>query len=348
MLLFALSPALAGYADAVDGLPTHADRETFLWTNAVRIDPAAFQDDYPCAFASFAPDEQVSKPLLWHSVGLGAAAAWHSNDMDAHEHFDHDSSDGTPWDQRVMSFYNRGWVGENIAWGYGAPFSAVIDGWMCSAGHRSNIMSDGYEELGTGVSGVYWTQDFGTGSGPGRVMAMGVHLPAEPADAVALGVDLQVPAEVDAIYAVLDGTRVDLSLSLGTVTRGLWTAEVAVSGGDCHAYYFVAERGALSETWPETGSYGWGACAFDDPAAGWLATQEPLPSDPTTGGGTTTGPAPGPGDDGPGLIIDSPPEGSAGTATEPAGGCGCDGVAGGAGALPILLAALVGRRRARG
>lgn len=350
MLLLALSPALAGYADAVDGLPTHADRETFLWTNAVRIDPSAFQQDYPCDFASFTADEQGSKPLLWHSVGLGAAAAWHSSDMETDGYFSHDSNDGTPWDQRIAGFYGGGWIGENIAWGYDSPYAAVIEGWMCSDGHRANIMNDAWQELGTGVSGVYWTQDFGSGAGPDRAMAMGVHLPEEPVDEVRLAVDLQVSVPVEAIYVVLDGARIDLELALGAETRGLWTVDVPVPEGDCHVYYFVAEVGGHVEKWPETGSYGFGTCAFDDPDAAWLATQEPLPIDPAGDTGTIRESGDGPGDEDPGHggHPEGPFDGVAVHSPDgQAAGCGC-GSRGSAGAFPVAIAALVSRRRRRG
>jgi MYXO-CTERM domain-containing protein len=353
MLLLALSPALAGYADAVDGLPTHEERETFLWTNAARIDPASFTNDYPCSFGSFAAAEQTTKPLLWHNDGLTAAADYHSTDMDVDGYFDHDSNDGTPWDVRIMSYYSGGWVGENIAWGYSSPFSAVIEGWMCSSGHRANIMSSSYQELGTGVSSDYWTQDFGTGTPPSRVMAMGIHLPEQPAADVVLAVDLEVPVPVDALYAVLDGARTDLTLSIGTDTRGLWTATVPVPAGDCHTYYFVAESGPVLETWPETGSYGWGGCAFDDPGAGWLATQEPLPAEGTTtpGGGTTT--VPGGGTTTPGGGTD--PTGTTASGTDPTGetpaplttGCGCGSTGSGGAVLGALGALAVGAGRRR-
>lgn len=343
MLLLALSSALAGYADAVDGLPTHAERETFLWTNAVRVDPSAFQADYPCSFASFSASERQPKSLLLHSEGLGAAAAYHSGDMDADGYFSHDSNDGTPWDVRILSFYSGGWVGENIAWNYPTPFSNVIDAWMCSDGHRANIMNPTYGELGTGVSGPYWTQDFGSGSGPPRVMAMGLHLPEEPADEVVLAVDLEVPAPVDAIYAVLDGVRVDLALQIGTDTLGLWSATVPVPSGSCHAYYFVAEGAGLAETWPETGSYGWGDCAFDDGGASWLASQEPILDD-----GTTTDPDPG-GDDDDDDDGAGPTTAGTGTTASPGAGtapeaCGCR-TGGASGAMLPLLALL--RRRPR-
>ncbi len=58
-------------------------------------------------------------------------------------------------------------IGENIAAGYDTP-EAVVAGWMSSPGHRANILSPAYTEIGIGVSsgaapyGTYWTQDFGT------------------------------------------------------------------------------------------------------------------------------------------------------------------------------------------
>ncbi len=60
-----------------------------------------------------------------------------------------------------------GWsaIAENIAAGYPTP-AAVMAGWMASSGHRANILSAEYNEIGVGVvSGgryaKYWTQEFG-------------------------------------------------------------------------------------------------------------------------------------------------------------------------------------------
>lgn len=55
---------------------------------------------------------------------------------------------------------------ENIGAGYPTPES-VVDGWMNSAGHRANLLSPSYSEIGIGVAtgggqyGIFWTQDFG-------------------------------------------------------------------------------------------------------------------------------------------------------------------------------------------
>jgi len=56
-------------------------------------------------------------------------------------------------------------AGENIGEGYRTP-SAAVGGWMASSGHRANIMSKNYTQIGTAVAvgargGVYWVQVFG-------------------------------------------------------------------------------------------------------------------------------------------------------------------------------------------
>lgn len=51
-------------------------------------------------------------------------------------------------------------AGENIASGY-TSVSSVMDAWMNSDGHRSNILSGNYEYVGIGiVDNRYWTQIF--------------------------------------------------------------------------------------------------------------------------------------------------------------------------------------------
>jgi uncharacterized protein YkwD len=62
-----------------------------------------------------------------------------------------------------------GWssIGENIAAGYATP-QDVVAGWMASPGHRANILSPRFTEIGIGLAdgaapyGTYWTQEFGT------------------------------------------------------------------------------------------------------------------------------------------------------------------------------------------
>jgi len=62
-------------------------------------------------------------------------------------------------------------VGENLAWGGGrvASPSSIVQMWMHSPGHRQNILSRSYREVGIGivlgtpdgVAGSTYTTDFG-------------------------------------------------------------------------------------------------------------------------------------------------------------------------------------------
>ena len=92
---------------------------------------------------------------------LHKAALAHSVDMSENEYFDHFSLDGSnPGDRIARAGYDfRGWA-ENIAWGYPTA-EAVVNGWMNSPGHRSNILNCGFTEVGIGFYDRFWTQNFG-------------------------------------------------------------------------------------------------------------------------------------------------------------------------------------------
>ena len=64
--------------------------------------------------------------------------------------------------QRRMYHSNNGF-GENVAYGQPTP-DAVMRDWMNSPGHRRNILSPSYTEIGVGAvqngRSIYWTQSF--------------------------------------------------------------------------------------------------------------------------------------------------------------------------------------------
>ncbi|MFT4975694.1 MAG: hypothetical protein ACI8S6_001581 [Myxococcota bacterium] len=127
-----------------------------LWTNAVRVDPEAFSADYElggCSFSSFSADERTPKAPIYYNRDLNTVARLHSEDMRDNDFFSHSSSDGTSFSARVGAWYATSFIGENIAWGYANSEVVVVQGWMCSTeGHRQNIMSGDWTELGTGAA----------------------------------------------------------------------------------------------------------------------------------------------------------------------------------------------------
>ena len=55
-------------------------------------------------------------------------------------------------------------AGENIAMGQTSP-EQVMNGWMNSEGHRKNILSPNFTQIGVGIAKnaegrLYWTQQF--------------------------------------------------------------------------------------------------------------------------------------------------------------------------------------------
>ncbi len=107
-------------------------------------------------------------PPLQDDSRLHAAALGHSEDMALNDYFSHTSLDNrNPGDRITQAGYAWSTYGENIAAGYSTP-TAVVEGWMNSAGHRANILRSGFCDIGVGLAysaasryGYYWTQNFG-------------------------------------------------------------------------------------------------------------------------------------------------------------------------------------------
>lgn len=94
---------------------------------------------------------------LRSSNALAEAAEFHSKSMASRGFFAHESADGSTFWKRVERFYpSRGFrywsAGENLA--YGSP-SMSADGavraWMGSPGHRANMLSATWTEIGIGA-----------------------------------------------------------------------------------------------------------------------------------------------------------------------------------------------------
>lgn len=75
----------------------------------------------------------------------------HSGNMTLRDFFAHCDPDTKtlPWNRMTAAGYMYNAAAENIAVGYTTP-SAVMTAWMLSSGHRANILSTTYRELGIG------------------------------------------------------------------------------------------------------------------------------------------------------------------------------------------------------
>lgn len=102
---------------------------------------------------------------------LRTVARQHSADMAANGYVSHTGLDGRTPDQRIRDagYGLRFAWGENIAAGQSTP-QGVVDAWMSSPSHCSNIMSPAFRASGIGHAvlsgsplGDYWTQVFTDG-----------------------------------------------------------------------------------------------------------------------------------------------------------------------------------------
>lgn len=101
-------------------------------------------------------------PALSIRADLCQYARVKSQDMHDSGYFSHTSPNyGSPFDMMKSFDITYSHAGENIAMGYSTP-EAVVSAWMNSEGHRANILSASYTELGVGyvADGGYWTQWF--------------------------------------------------------------------------------------------------------------------------------------------------------------------------------------------
>jgi uncharacterized protein YkwD len=122
--------------------------------------------------------ERTSRGLKRLSMNgrLEKAAVSHSRDMVQRSYFDHVSLGGsTPLDRIKGSGYMTGarsyTYGENLAWGSDqlANPQNIVEKWMASPGHRRNILTGAFEEIGIGIAlgtprgleGATYTTTFG-------------------------------------------------------------------------------------------------------------------------------------------------------------------------------------------
>lgn len=111
--------------------------------------------------------ERINRGLqpLTQNWQLSRVARYKSQDMINKNYFDHISPTyGSPFTMMENFGIKFTAAGENIAMGQNSP-SAVMNSWMNSPGHRSNILSPAYNQIGVGLATAkngtkYWTQQF--------------------------------------------------------------------------------------------------------------------------------------------------------------------------------------------
>lgn len=91
------------------------------------------------------------QPLRFNRA-LGAAAQGHACDMSRRGFFGHAGSNGSDAAGRAKAAGHGGcMVGENLAWGY-PKATQIVNGWMASTGHRTNMLLPTVTEFGVGIT----------------------------------------------------------------------------------------------------------------------------------------------------------------------------------------------------
>lgn len=125
--------------------PTPDEKTILALTNAVR-------------------KEQNLPPLIVNDR-LTKAAREHSQNMAKQKKLAHDLDGKSPFDRIKATEYRFRAAGENVAYGtILISIPEIFDGWMKSDGHRANILSEDFSEIGIGVATNgdqrYYTQVF--------------------------------------------------------------------------------------------------------------------------------------------------------------------------------------------
>lgn len=144
---------------------TDEEKLVIQYCNLARLDGSAFSTAFLADLKS--SDNSYEKslldtlesiknlPMLVPNEQLCKAAEYHANDIGPKGERGHDSTDGTSFADRVRSYYDGGWVGENISYGYNDALKIVrqllIDKNVESLGHRKNILNDNYCRIGVAI-----------------------------------------------------------------------------------------------------------------------------------------------------------------------------------------------------
>ncbi|MBN1308662.1 MAG: CAP domain-containing protein [Chitinispirillaceae bacterium] len=251
------SPSVFGYGEKVDTLLLWQERSVAVLTNACRMAPTAFRDRYIGNNTILLPENYPAVPPLYWNRELNAAARFHCVEMGLICGMTHDCN-GVSFSERVKEFYTKsGYIGENIAAGYQPP-QDVVNAWLIDGrsaaqaapdgngdGHRANIMSPRFRELGCGYfltgSGrnatSYWCQDFGGGRSDFTYhpVCAASHVFFSKERITFLANLYDTAGTVSHLSLILDETSQPMALDMGTASAGTWAVTLPTASA-CRNY----------------------------------------------------------------------------------------------------------------
>ncbi len=193
-----------------------------------------------------------SVPEVKRNTTLDQAAASKAQDMFAQQYFDHVSPQGKgPADVVDAVHYEYIRVGENLALGNFASDEALVEAWMNSPGHRANILSSGFTEIGIAVQkGTYEGRETWM-----AVQTFGTPLSACPMPIVSLRQRVEDnKLTLDGLQQELADKDADLALQTQNARDLVEEIETLATGGNKKIEEGNAEIQQGNELYQETGS----------------------------------------------------------------------------------------------
>ncbi|WP_033827043.1 SafA/ExsA family spore coat assembly protein [Bacillus andreraoultii] len=140
---------------------------SMIYPNQKLTIPAISEKNFEAQVVKLVNQERAKAGLkpMTHNWELSRVARYKSMDMRDRGYFSHTSPTyGSPFTMMNNFGIRSSAAGENIAEGQSTP-QAVVTSWMNSPGHRANILSTNYTQIGVGYAAGgsgrhYWTQMF--------------------------------------------------------------------------------------------------------------------------------------------------------------------------------------------
>ncbi|WAA09346.1 SafA/ExsA family spore coat assembly protein [Fervidibacillus albus] len=145
----------------------HIENPSLIYPNQKITIPEISEKSFEAQVVELVNQKRAAAGLspLTHNWELSRVARYKSMDMRDRNYFSHTSPTyGSPFTMMKNFGISYRTAGENIAQGQATP-QAVVDAWMNSSGHRANILSTQFTEIGVGYASGgsgrhYWTQMF--------------------------------------------------------------------------------------------------------------------------------------------------------------------------------------------
>ena len=248
----ALLAALASLAALAAPVSAHASAQDAACPGADAVPTAATIAQASQATLCLLNDERTAAGLhpVAETPGLTQPSAAYSARMVAENFFAHVSPDGGSLVDRLTAARyiapDGDWtVGENIAWGegeLGTPRNIVV-AWMNSPGHRHNILTGEFTEIGIGIAlgtpgnpswGATYTTDFGAVAGH-EALATAASAPTAAAPAARTAAKTSKTAKRCGTAPRGRAAKATKTAQARTAKKGAKAARTATCGGTVRA-----------------------------------------------------------------------------------------------------------------